>query len=165
MSLTDQENDGISLYTPDELKSSIERLHSMRDQTFTKVLGWLSIGNAAALAFSVTQVVGEPAYSSKISSSALTSSWSFLVGLIIAVFAMFFFSKAMNEYAQHAQISVIAMRNEHAAPMVNEIAQSKLAAGKIDSKIVGWLAAISGGCFIIGAGAALWKVGAAAALS
>ncbi|MNY07879.1 hypothetical protein D3C86_1407030 [compost metagenome] len=137
----------------------------MRDQTFTKVLGWLSIGNATALAFSVTQVLGKSGLSNSAWSSAIASSWLFLTGLIIAVFAMFFFSKAMNEFAQHAQLSLIAMRNEGAASRIDEIAQSSLATGKQDTKVVGWAAAISGGCFIIGAGVALLKVGAAAPLA
>lgn len=144
-------------FTSEDMRSCLERLHNVRDQTISKIFGWLVIGNGAAFAYCVPHILtkGEGQYWQ----AAIMSVWCFLGGLILAVLSAFYFAKSQNEFAQHAQLLMLSLRSPEGNTHLDEIANNFQIKGYKSAKVIGWTMTISAGCFVVGTAGALLTIG------
>lgn len=139
----------------EDMISTTQRLRAMTDQSAGRLLTWIVIGNAASVAFCMTQLVKQTDIET-IWMPLIISSWCFAIGLILGVSAAFCFARAMSEYSLHSQEVLRGMRGNLAPKDLSGLGLKHIENGNKASVIVGYASTFSACLFVIGLLGALW---------
>lgn len=140
----------------DDMITVTQRLRAMTDQSSARLVTWIVAGNAASLAFCMSNLV-RAKITDAIWWPLIFSSWAFIIGLGLGIVGAFQFTRAMSEYSIHSQEVVRGMRKGKSSEELFEIGTENIKNADSATVIAAYASVISAVFFGTGILGGLWS--------